>query len=115
MQDETLFLERVHQRAAEITRQSIRRKLNLMQAVSAAAGIAAVVVTALMIPEAMPETEHVPVTMQASIFSESGSLGYIVVGIIAFLLGAGVTLLCIRLRQYFGKQEAQREQHDRDR
>ena len=114
MQDETLFLERVHQRAAEIERQSSRRKLYLTHAVSAAAGIAAVIFTALMIPNALPETEQVPVTMQASIFSESGSLGYIVVGIIAFMLGAGVTLLCIRLRQYFAKQEAQKEQHDRD-
>lgn len=115
MQDEALFLERVHQRAAEIARQSSRRRLYLIQAVSAAAGIAAVVVTALMIPEAMPETEHVPVAMQASIFSESGSLSYIVVGIIAFLLGISVTLLCIKLRQYTEKQEAQKEQHDRDR
>ena len=57
MQDEALFLERVHQRAAEIARQSSRRRLYLIQAVSAAAGIAAVVVTALMIPEAMPEAE----------------------------------------------------------
>ena len=115
MQDESLFLERVHQRAAEIKRQSSRRKLVLIQAVSAAAGIAAVIAVALLIPRALPETEQIPVTMQASIFSENGSLGYIVVGIIAFLLGMGITLLCIRLRQYFGKQEDQKEPHDRDR
>ena len=34
----------------------------------------------------------------ASMFSGSGAMGYIVIGVVAFILGAVVTLLCIRLR-----------------
>ena len=113
MQDESVFLERMHRRAAEIGQQRMLRRVRLVQAVSAAAGIAAVIVMAVMMPDVLPETERLPVTMQASIFAGNGSLGYIVVGILSFLLGIGITLLCIRLRQYTaGKQE---EPHDRDR
>ncbi len=112
MQDESQFLERVHQRAAEIEKQSVRRRIRVIQSVSAAAGLAAVIMMALMMPKVLPETELNPVTMQASVFSGSRSLGYIVVGVLAFMLGAGVTLLCLKLRQYFVKQE---DKHDRNR
>lgn len=112
MQDESLFLERVHQRAAEIEKQSARRRMYMIQSLSAAAGMAAVIMMALMMPKVLPETELNPVTMQASIFSGNRSLGYIVVGVLAFMLGAGVTLLCLKLRQHFVKQE---DKHDRNR
>lgn len=112
MQDESAFLERVHARAAEIERQSARRRICIMQSVFAAAGMAAVIVLAVMMPKVLPETEVNPVTMQASIFSGNRSLGYIVVGVLAFMLGASVTLLCFKLRQHLGKHE---EPHDRNR
>ena len=35
----------------------------------------------------------------ASIFRNSAALGYIVIGLLAFLLGVCVTVLCFRLRQ----------------
>ena len=38
--------------------------------------------------------------MYASIFSASPVLGYIVIGIIAFLLGGAVTVFCFRLKQW---------------
>ena len=112
MQAESVFLERVHQRAAELEAQSLRRRIYLIQTFSAAAGMAAAIAIALTMPKALPETEKNQVVMQASIFSENGSLGYIVVALMAFLLGIGVTMLCFKLRQYLRKQE---EQHDRDR
>lgn len=112
MQDELLFLERVHQRAAEIEKQRIRRRIRLIRTASAAAGAAAVVIIALLMPKVLPEADMNPVTMQASIFSGSRSLGYIVVGLFSFMLGISVTVLCFKLKQYFGKQE---EPHDRDR
>ena len=38
--------------------------------------------------------------MHASIFAGSGALGYIVIAIIAFLLGVALTMFCIRLREW---------------
>lgn len=112
MQNETDFLLRVHARAAEIEKQSIRHRIGIIQAVSAAAGIAAVIAIALMMPEALPAAGAGSFSMQASIFADNGSLGYIVVGVLAFMLGIGVTVLCFHLKKYIGKQE---ESHDRDR
>ena len=38
--------------------------------------------------------EHTPMHDTASIFANKGFLGYVVVGILAFLLGISVTLMC---------------------
>ncbi len=46
--------------------------------------------------------------MTASIFS-GGSLGYLVVGLLAFALGVCVTMLCLRLRRY------ERDEDDKER
>ena len=46
--------------------------------------------------------------MTASIFS-GGSLGYLVVGLLAFALGVCVTILCLRLRRY------EQDEDDRER
>ena len=40
--------------------------------------------------------------MNASIFSGTAALGYIVIGILAFVLGVGVTIFCFRFKK---KQE----------
>ena len=42
--------------------------------------------------------------MTASVFSQ-GSLGYLVIGVLAFALGVCVTLLCLRLRDSGGDEE----------
>ncbi len=38
-------------------------------------------------------------TFAASLFAENGALGYLVIGILAFVLGVSVTVLCFRLRK----------------
>ena len=35
-----------------------------------------------------------------SVFADSGALGYIVIAIIAFLLGVALTMFCIRLSEW---------------
>lgn len=49
--------------------------------------------------------------MAAGIFS-SGSLGYLLVGLIAFALGVCVTLFCMRLRRF--EQDADDEEREDD-
>lgn len=46
----------------------------------------------------------------ASIFGDSAVIGYIVIGIIAFLLGVCVTILCFRIRKF--RREDKKEEED---
>ena len=50
----------------------------------------------------------------ASVFHSSGTAGYIVVGILAIILGVCVTVFCFRLRKLEEKEESMRDDHDRD-
>ena len=45
----------------------------------------------------------------ASIFHGGAALGYIVIGLLAFLLGVCVTVLCFRLRQMNREDEQHKE------
>ena len=86
-------------RARELVRQKRRCRA------AAFAGAAACLALILGLALAMPAiTEHFSDAaysggMTASVFS-GGSLGCIVVGVLAFALGVCVTLLCVRLRNY---------------
>ena len=48
----------------------------------------------------------------ASIFHSGAALGYIVIGLLAFLLGVCVTVLCFRLRQMNREDGQDRESED---
>ena len=47
----------------------------------------------------------------ASIFHGGAALGYIVIGLLAFLLGVCVTVLCFRLRQ-MNREDGQNEESE---
>ena len=49
----------------------------------------------------------------ASIFQSSAALGYIAIGLLAFLLGVCVTVLCFRLRQMNREDAQNKESEDR--
>ena len=49
----------------------------------------------------------------ASIFNGSAALGYIAVGLLAFLLGVCVTILCFRLRQMNREDKQDQESGER--
>ncbi len=112
MQNDKEFLMRMHQRAAEIEAQAVRRRIRFVQILSASAGIAAVIAIALMMPDTGIGTDMQAISMQASIFSDNRSLGYIVTGLLAFMLGVGVTLLCYKLKQYNQNKENKNDRDD---
>ena len=92
----------MHKRAGELEKENRQRRVRIIQAVSVAACIAAVIALAFFMPglsQALVAGESQG-GMSASIFSESSALGYIVIGILAFLLGAAVTIFCFRLRRW---------------
>jgi len=53
--------------------------------------------------------------MAASIFGNSEALGYIAIGLLAFLLGICVTILCFRIRLLDGQdQDTEDKKRDRE-
>ena len=92
----------LHTRAAELEKEKKEQRVRILQAVSAAVCFAAVIVLAFLMPGSAenfaggsPQNG-----MSASMLSGSSVLGYIVIGIAAFLLGVSVTIFCFRLKKW---------------
>ncbi len=95
-------------RGAKIRRrQQERRRIYILSGVSGVCSLCVVIVLALFMPSMMDGWSGMSITMgfSASIFSNTPSLGYIVLGVISFLLGISVTLLCILLRNRLREEE----------
>lgn len=97
-------IKAMHKRAAQLSRQKRTNKVKLLQAAGAVVSFAAAIMLAIFVPQ-FTETDTVNPAgqtggMSASIFGNSTALGYIVIAIIAFLLGIAVTMFCFRLRKW---------------
>ena len=89
-------------RIAEIERKTRRRRSNGILLAAAAACFALIVGVSLAMPglaAQLPADGYAGSEMAAGIFHGSAALGYIVIGLLAFLLGVCVTVLCFRLHQ----------------
>ena len=101
--------------AAREWTQRIRRNRCIMVATTVAC-LALLVVAALSMPNITaqsPAANDTGFEMAASMYSESAALGYIIIGLLAFLLGVCVTILCFRLRQMNRENEQNKESEDR--
>ena len=98
----------LHERAGEMRKTARARKVRIMQITSSVACVAFVIALAAFMPgiETKP-MDTAPGGLHGSIFTETSSLGYIVVGIVAFLLGTALTMFLFRLREW-------REDRDRE-
>ncbi|MEG0803871.1 MAG: DUF4179 domain-containing protein, partial [Pygmaiobacter sp.] len=47
----------------------------------------------------MDMTEHLSVSRMASIFSSGNAMGYVMIALLAFVLGVCVTILCVHLQR----------------
>lgn len=93
----------MHTRADELNREYRVRKVRLMQSVGAAVAVAATIMLAVFLPKIdafEPDSAVGSGDMHASILSNTGSVGYIVIAIIAFLLGVAATMFCYRVREW---------------
>ena len=90
-------------RAEELKRRQRHRRSRAAAVSCAAACLAVILGLSLAMPsitERFSGTDY-GIGMTASLFS-AGSLGYILVGVLAFALGVCVTVLCFRLRERDG-------------
>lgn len=88
----------IRQRTAQLQRQARARQMLLIDAGCMAACLVLVVCLGLAMPGSSVAL-HVSPTGTAGMLSERGADGYILVGVLSFLLGSCVTILLYRLRR----------------
>ena len=93
-----------------------RRRRNTVTMASAVAACLALLIGASLampgIAASIQTGDYSGFETAASILHGGAALGYIVIGLLAFLLGVCVTVLCFRLRQMNRKDEQDRESED---
>ena len=88
-------------RIAKIEREKRRRRNTVTMASAVAACLVLILVLSLFMPGIAGQLRpggYSDYEMAASMFGENGALGYIIIGLLAFLLGVCVTILCFRIR-----------------
>ena len=101
-------------RIAKIERAK-RRRNTITIASSVAACLALLVGASLAMPGIAAKIQtgdYYGFETAASIFHGGAALGYIVIGLLAFLLGVCVTVLCFRLRQMSRENAQDKESED---
>ena len=91
----------VKRRIAEIERQKKLRRSRIAAVSAVAACLVLIVVLSLFMPGIAGQLRpggYSDYEMVASMFGENGALGYIIIGLLAFVLGVCVTILCFRIR-----------------
>ena len=102
-------------RIAKIEREKRRRRDTITIASAVAACLALLIGASLAMPGIAANIQtgnYSGFETAASIFHGGAALGYIVIGLLAFLLGVCVTVLCFRLRQMNREDEQDRESED---
>ena len=101
-------------RIAKIEREK-RRRNTVTMASAVAACLALLIGASLAMPgiaASIQTGDYSGFETAASIFHGGAALGYIVIGLLAFLLGVCVTVLCFRLRQMNREDGQDKESED---
>ena len=102
-------------RIAKIEREKRRRRNTITMASAVAACLVLLIGASLAMPgiaASIQTRDYSGFETAASIFHGGAALGYIVIGLLAFLLGVCVTVLCFRLRQMNREDGQDRESED---
>ncbi|MBR6403671.1 MAG: hypothetical protein IKS48_09845 [Eubacterium sp.] len=101
-------IEALHKRATELKIEKRQKNIIRIQAAVVMSCVTVIVLIATFMPKytQMITPDADTSSMRASIFAGNSILGFIVIGIIAFLLGISVTMFCYSLKKW---------QEDRDR
>ena len=102
-------------RIAARQREKRRRRNTITMASAVAACLAVLVGVSLAMPgiaASIQTGDYSGFETAASIFHSGAALGYIVIGLLAFLLGVCVTVLCFRLRQMSSEDGQDKESED---
>ena len=99
-------------RIAKIEREKRRRRNTVTMASAVAACLALLIGASLAMPgiaASIRTGDYSGFETAASMYDGSAALGYIVIGLLAFLLGVCVTVLCFRLHQMNREDDQNKE------
>ena len=102
-------------RIAQIERENRLRRNTITMASAVAACLVLLIAASLAMPgiaASIQTGDYSGFETAASIFHGGAALGYIVIGLLALLLGVCVTVLCFRLRQMSREDGQDRESED---
>ena len=102
-------------RIAKMEREKQRRRNTITMASAVAACLALLIGASLAMPgiAARIQTgDYSGFETAASMYGGGAALGYIVIGLLAFLLGVCVTVLCFRIRQLSRENAQDKESED---
>ena len=102
-------------RIAKIERKNRLRRNTITMASAVASCLALLIGASLAMPgiaASIQTGDYSGFETAASIFHGGAALGYIVIGLLAFLLGVCVTVLCFRLRQMNREDDQNKESED---
>ena len=110
-------IKKIHARTAELKAEKNRRRIKIYSAVSMAACVALIIGLAVIMPDLNDKLVSAPSSesMRGSILSENGILGYIIIGIVAFILGISVTVFCFKLKKWRDSSASDDREDDDDR
>ena len=101
-------------RIVQIEREKRRRRNTITMASAVAACLALLIGVSLAMPGIAAKIQagdYSGFETAASMYGGGAALGYIVIGLLAFLLGVCVTVLCFRLRQV-NREDGQNEESE---
>lgn len=101
MFDSKEIAKRALQRAEVIKRERAARKRRIMAIASAAACLVLIVGLSVLIPAALPDSAipETPGATSATLLADGAVGGYVLIGVIGFVLGAAVVLLYHRTKK----------------
>ena len=105
-------LAETKRRIAKIEREKRRRRNTITMASAVAACRARLIGASLAMPGIAANIQtgdYMGFETAASMYGGGAALGYIVIGLLAFLLGVCVTVLCFRLRQMSREDDQNKE------
>lgn len=93
--------ERVRAVCCRVAQMRRQRRLRAITAGAVAASVLVTEVLAVQMPEKMRAMagNEVECVQAASVFRNGGAAGYVLIGLLAFVLGICVTVLCFRIRE----------------
>ena len=102
-------------RIAKMEREKRRRRNTITMASAVAACLVLLIGASFAMPgiaASIQTGDYAGFETAASMYSGGAALGYIVIGLLAFLLGVCVTVLCFRLRQMNREDDQNKESED---
>ena len=104
-------IQAMHRRAADIKKEKRQFRVRLISIAGISICIAAIILMSVCMPgfSGYYVADTSATGMHASIFNGNSFLGLIIIGIVSFLLGIAVTILCFRLKKW---QELEHEENE---